>query len=272
VYLTGTEFGTADSSASFRIIFTKGAAVNSCLNAVATCHDIAGTKGSVFANGNEQVSFPTPSGYGPDWNVRMIVTNSQTGQSEFADVPSSITIGYENPNILGVTIENTGNAYSLEILGTNFCDKTNENCARLYLCGGNDDEDYCDPTNAKALAQPPALNEVTTINSWSHTRITATVGVGIDFVYVQVGQGIGIASAKSNNAFFSTAAYNIQAGGDFTLVGVDLEHSTKIPTAGGGTPLKIQVINLEGACCIIYLICLCLSLSISLSLTFSDFL
>jgi len=251
VTLTGTEFGTADSSASFRIIFTKGAAVNSCLDAVATCHDIDGRKGSVFSNGNEQVSFPTQSGYGPDWNVRMIVTNSQTGQSEFADVPSSITLGYANPTILGVTVENTGSAFSLEILGTNFCDKTNENCARLYLCGGGDDEEFCDPTNSKALAQPPALSEVTTINSWGHSRITATVGVGIDYVYVQVGQGIGIASAKSNNAFFSTAAYSIQAGGDFTVVGVDLVHSTKIPTSGSDQKLKIQVLNLEGACCII---------------------
>ena len=258
VVLTGTEFGTADSAATFRIIFTKGAAVDNCNNAVATCHAIAGTKLATLANGNERVSFPTPSGYGPEWSVRMIVSNTQTGQSVSADVSSSITVGYANPSIDGLTVINTGSSYSLTILGTNFCDKTNENCARLYLCGGGDDEEFCDPTTAKALAQPPALNEVTTIDTWTHTRIVATIGVGIDYVYVQVGQGIGIASAKSNNAFFSTAAYNIHAGGDFSLVGVDLEHSIKIPTSGQNAPkLKIQVVNLEGACVdVIHLLCL----------------
>ena len=82
---------------------------------------------------------------------------------------------------------------------------------------------------------------------WSHTKIVARVGVSVDWIFVKPA-GTSIDSAKSNNAFFSTLAYSIQAGGDFLLnnAGTDLERTAKIPTAGQISPkLIIHVINLD---------------------------
>ena len=243
VVITGTEFGTADSAASFKVIFTNGAPVSDCNNTIGThCFAIHGTKMGSLANGQERVGFPTPSGYGPNWSLRLIVTNSLTAQSVYTDVPSSLNVGYQNPSIDGVTIVNTGSTFTLTIVGSNFCDRPSENCANLFLCGDGENSTACDSGST-------TINQITDarIESWSHTKIVARVGVSVDWIFVKP-SGTSIASAKSNNAFFSTLAYSIQAGGDFLLnnAGTDLERTAKIPTAGQISPkLIIHVINLD---------------------------
>ena len=167
IVITGEEFGTSDNTASFRVVFTKGASVSECAQAVGTCHEIAAVPMSTLSNGNERVSFSSPSGFGPDWNLRLIVTNAQTGQSVFADVDcpvdkiddttdtntpkrkicpeAPISVGYANPSIDAVTIVQNPSSFTLTILGANFCDRGAENCGDLYLCGSsNDAETYCD--------------------------------------------------------------------------------------------------------------------------------
>ena len=514
VTIVGDEFGTSDPAASFRVVFTKGPAVSSCANAASTCHEISATKQSTLANGKERVTFTTPSGFGPEWNLRMIVTNSATGQSTIADkqtinvqtngvtgtdelifenahnmaagtavvytkatatnyLTSAVTgtnelvfaaahgladntkiifnnnaitgvtgtsgtngavvanelkfgaphgravkeaivyecstlgapvcpdtpivglnygqtyyvlagsdsssiklsltksstdttvmtisggaagnifnyyktitgltdgttyfvlagttdskmklaatsggaaitiasglgganqlistvvnipelndgqtyyvltgttsakmklelavgsgaitiaaggggannvisnegLGYLNPHVDGVTIVLTDSLYTITILGANFCDHNTENCGQLWLCGGGDNIAYCD---ASTSPDSTTLNQVASnlITSWSHNKIEAKVGVGTDFVYVTVGQGVGLATAKSNYNLFSTNAYNIEAGGSFSVnsAGTDIEYpiDTRVPTIGQATPkLIIYVINLE---------------------------
>ena len=194
------------------------------------------------------MSFATEPGYGPIWSLTLIVTNSITAQTVYTEIPSKFNVGYQKPNIVGVTIANTGTSvFTITILGSNFCDRVKHKCANLFLCGDGDNVAACDLSSSAANT----INQIDNahIDSWTHDRIVARVGVSVDWLFIQP-SGSSLSSSKSNPAFFSTAAYNIQAGGDFKMnaAGTDLEYANPISTAGDlGTKLKIHVINLENA-------------------------
>jgi hypothetical protein len=332
VVITGDEFGTADTASSFQVIMTDGPNYG-C--AGTHCYTISATKMATLANGKERVSFPTPAGYGAHWKLTLIVTNSLTSQSVRTFIANSFEIGYNNPEIDGVSIINTGSTFRITVLGSNFCDRGDKNgiregCANLFLCGGGSNELACtndgsvmtisvsqseatSPTSATithvagtkalragdtvtisghtgnaanvamnqeyivasvtdathavltgsgmtigvytsgtisaAVVSPVTVNQVadTHIESWSHTKIVASVGVSTDWLFVKPTGNV-LATDKSSNKFFSTTAYTINAGGSFAVnsAGTDIEHTSKIPTAGQASPkLKIHVQNLD---------------------------
>ena len=248
VTIKGTEFGTADQNADFKVIFTNGNPVSDCADSDGTkCHTIAAEKLATDNDGKESIRFPTPAGYGPNWNLRLIVANAETAQQVHTDVSSSLEIGYEKSHIESVTILNTGSDFTLTIVGSNFCDRGDntagiqEGCANLFLCGGGDNATACEDGS-------PTINQIADIHivTWSHVKIVARVAVSSDWLFVRP-SGVSLSSSKSNIAFYSTTAYTIQVGGDFDLNTADnsIVHVPKIPTAGQTDKLKIWVLNLD---------------------------
>lgn len=241
VFVEGTEFGTLDSNARFRVILTRGAPASSCVGLPELdCHSVAATDGVTLSSGKEQLRFNAPESFGQSWNLRLVVTNSLIAQSIVADYQSSdinSQFGYKLPSIETVEILPTGGSSLnlLTIFGSNFCNRNEQGCGSIYLCDKNQsNSSYC-YENAVEIAN---------VSLWSHSVIKTYVATTSGYIFIRVGAtGIMQESARSNLAYFSTDVLQIlvdptkMAHTSFSLVGADIEYrgvnSEGVATTGG---------------------------------------
>jgi len=245
IFLTGTEFGTLDINAKFRVIFVKGTATSDCTGVATPCYSIV-ANAAIASDGYERLEFSSPSGYGTGWNIRLLQTNLITGQSVFADFDG--TVQYSKPVIDSVTVSAgplSDGLHRVTIVGQNFCDRTvsGANCGMVYRCGNGVDFAYCQTNPEDSI--PESI-----IESWTDSRIKVKVPVSAGIVYVQTGLGgsgsfSGLEGFKSAFRSFNTNAMTIVAGFDFTLLGGDLVYNKVIPTQGGDR-LCCEVQKLDG--------------------------
>lgn len=244
------------SSFFFSVIFSKEPETSECPTTNSSdCHTIVAYKQFPQQNdGKERVTFLSPEGYGSGWNLRLIVTNSKTGQLETTDLPSNLKISYGEPLIMSVIIRNaaSGSLFTVTITGENFC--ADQSCGSLKRCNtinGNatadtPNEPYCRANLEKSF-------NVGAILSWSHRQIIANVGAANGILYVQMGatNDIVVNGSISNMIQYSTNAMTIEAniGSDFVLdaAGLNIVHqsSLPVPTSGSTKDQTIYVSKLE---------------------------
>jgi hypothetical protein len=253
VILTGINFGTNDPLVTFQIIFSKVSAQNDCSNTnVGDCKVIDAYRDTLASNGNERIKFLAPEGWGKGWNLRMIVTNSQTSQTSYTDLPTNLQFNYGEPYIEAVNVVggSAGSLYTLTISGRNFCNQKNSNCGILKRCNtinGNStsdvpNENYCLKNLEKSYSE---FN----IISWTHTQIRANVGASTGIVYIQIGSGLSANNSRtrSNMRLYSTELMSLQANvnSDFIVNNNDIVYkhfsTNPIPTSGSTTKLEIWV-------------------------------
>ena len=151
------------SSFFFSVIFSKEPETSECPTTNSSdCHTIVAYKQFPQQNdGKERVTFLSPEGYGSGWNLRLIVTNSKTGQLETTDLPSNLKISYGEPLIMSEIIRNaaSGSLFTVTITGENFC--ADQSCGSLKRCNtinGNatadtPNEPYCRANLEKSLLE-----------------------------------------------------------------------------------------------------------------------
>jgi hypothetical protein len=273
VEITGTEFGSQDDQATYRVVLTKGPSssrpVSQCADwkgDAKSCYEIPALKATETGAGMERVTFNSPTSFGRKWNVRLIVSNSYTGQSTFVDSSDASTnadgapiwLNFANPVIASVEIEardGTSGRYLLKVSGSNFCDGNTSGCGNIFICTAN-----CSNSTSGPWKDDPHrdsfVSQTSRVLSWSHTEIVAEISEPAGNVYVEVGltNDIIVNGDYQRTVGPPWSGFNtekptlISGGADFASSSMEYSGNA-FPTAGGDNTnvLEIYVRNLPNS-------------------------